>query len=234
MYVRALLAIVAFCALASVALVRASDVWASLMFSGALGVISLALLAAILRRGAKQAFWIGFTLFGWLYLWMAHWRSDPDVQFGPNVISWRMQQDESGSLATTKFLVYVYNEWLPKVRETPASTQAPSYVPGTAVAGGYGGTSPYGGLVPPGGAFGGPGAGGGAMVVATPPAIINYPALHEFTRVGHTLFTIILAFVGGVVATYFYKTRDAADRQADTITVLGPSKPVVERPSPPQ
>jgi hypothetical protein len=193
------------------------------MFTAALAVISLGVLAAILRRGERQAYWIGFALFGWLYLWMAHWRGDPDVQFGPSTVSWRLQQDETGTLATTRFLVYVYNEWLPKIRETPASTQAPAYPAGSsryvtgmpnAIDGAYDGTSAGGGMTPPGGAFGGPGAGGGGMgsavIVATPPAIMNYPAMHEFIRVGHSLLTIILAVVGGIVATYLYQTRDRA------------------------
>jgi hypothetical protein len=228
MSVRALLAIVAFCALASVALVRASDVWASLMFSGALGVISLAVLAAILRRGAKQAFWIGFALFGWLYLWMAHWRSDPDVQFGPNVISWRMQQDETGSLATTKFLAYVYSRWLPTVRTPPAPQPTPTTVSlpgyggyGGAGGGGYGqagyGQTGYGGA-----GYGAPASrrvrvGYGATAAApqpapTPAPVDDYPLQHNFTRVGHSLFTIMLAFLGGLVATWLYQTRDPATK----------------------
>lgn len=218
--IRAMLCVVAFVGLACVALVRANSIWSTVMFTAALAVISLGVLAAILRRGTKQAYWIGFALFGWLYLWMAHWRGDPDVQFGPSTVSWRMQQDETGTLATTRFLVHVYTEWLPKIRETPASTQAPAYVAGSsgyvinADAGGYGGTGAYGGMVPPGNAFGGPGAGGGGMgstlVVTTPPAIVSYPAMHEFMRVGHSLLTIILAVIGGIVATYLHQTRDGA------------------------
>lgn len=214
--IRAMFCVVAFVGLACVALVRANSIWSTVMFTAALAVISLGVLAAILRRGAKQAYWIGFALFGWLYLWMAHWRSDPDVQFGSNVISWRMQQDETGPLATTRLLAYFYTEWLPKIRETPAATQAPPYIG----SGGYATSVPnvtaggYGGMVPPGGAFGGPGAGGGGMggvvVVTTPPAIVNYPAMHEFMRVGHSLLTIILAVIGGIVATYLYQTRDRA------------------------
>jgi hypothetical protein len=198
--IRAMFAVVACIGLACVALARANAIWASVMFTAALAVISLGLLAAILRRGAKQAYWIGFALFGWLYLWMAHWPAEFSSES-------RLQTDQNGTLASTRLLAYAYIEWLPKIRETPASTPAAPYVPGStgytgmpnAVGGGYG-------------AFGGPGAGGGGMgstlVVTTPPAVVSYPALHEFMRVGHSLFIIILAVLGGTLGNYLYQTRD--------------------------
>ena len=208
--IRAMFCIVAFVGLACVALARAKSIWATMMFTAALAVISLGVLAAILRRGAKQAYWIGFALFGWLYLWMAHWPGEFSNES-------RLQIDPNGTLASTRLLVYAYNEWLPKIRETPAATEASAYIAGS---GGYATSMPnviaggYGGMVPPGGAYGGPGTGGGgmggALVVTTPPAIVNYPAMHEFMRVGHSLFTIILAVAGGALGAYLYQTRDRA------------------------
>ncbi|MEX2138352.1 MAG: hypothetical protein WD894_03775 [Pirellulales bacterium] len=160
------------------------------MFTAALAVISFAVLAAIFRRGAKQAFWVGFALFGWLYLWMAHWPGD--VNLGPNA-RWRLQNDSMDTFATTRLLVYVYNKWLPEARTPPPA--------------GYGGsragyrTTEYGSAPPApyGAAPAGP---------ATP--VIDYPLQHNFTRVGHALFVIVLAFAGGAAATYLYKTREHA------------------------
>jgi hypothetical protein len=37
--------------------------------------------------------------------------------------------------------------------------------------------------------------------------VVSYPAMHEFMRVGHSLITIVLAFLGGVVAAFLYSTR---------------------------
>jgi hypothetical protein len=212
--IRAMLCVVAFVGLACVALVRANSIWSTMMFTAALAVISLGVLAAILRRGAKQAYWIGFALFGWLYLWMAHWPSEFSNES-------RLQIDANGTLASTRLLVYVYNEWLPTVRTPPAATQAPAYVLGSTGYtggpndnfGGYGGAGgAYGGMVPPGGAYGGPGSGGGGMGVlvaqTVTPVVTSYPAMHEFMRVGHSLFTIILAFTGAALGAYLYQTRD--------------------------
>jgi uncharacterized membrane protein YhfC len=63
--IRMLLAVVAFIALACTALVWANGIWATTLFTVALGVLLFAVVAAILRRGVKQAFWIGFAVFGW-------------------------------------------------------------------------------------------------------------------------------------------------------------------------
>jgi hypothetical protein len=250
MSIRTMLVIVAFIALACVALVRANSVWASVMFSSALATLLFAVLAVIFRRGTKQAFWIGFALFGWGYLWMAHWPGDSPEGFtgmGFPIVG-RMQQDSDDTLATTKLLVFAYQNWLPLVRTPPPGPPA-GY--GGGGYGGYGGGS-FSFANPPGAAAGnsisnisagtttadgseGSGGnasldGGGAPPIATeggsaagsagagpapapPPTIVivmDYPAQHDFTRVGHSLFTIIVAFVGGVVAAFLYSTRERA------------------------
>jgi hypothetical protein len=197
--IRAMLVIVAFIALACVALARANHIWASLMFTASLAVISFAVLAATFRRGAKQAFWIGFALFGWGYLWMAHWPDDPSSGLN-GAPRWQLQQDSNGTLATTQLLNYLYNEWLPTIREPPPPAPRGGY--GGFGGGGFGG----GGLgsVPAGFAFGG--AGG----VAPPPlVVIDYPAPHEFMHVGHSLFVIVLALVGGLIAVQLYRSRES-------------------------
>jgi hypothetical protein len=62
--IRMLLAVVAFIAVACTALVWANGIWATTLFTAALGILLFAVLTLILRRGIKQAFWIGFALFG--------------------------------------------------------------------------------------------------------------------------------------------------------------------------
>ena len=191
MSIRTMLGLVAFIALACVGLARENAVWSSLMFTAALATTSFAILAAIFRRGEQQAFWIGFALFGWLYLWMAHWPSEFQGVGLNQPASWNMQTDESGPLATTRLLVYSYNHWLPKARTLPVEvTSAPS--------------------VDPNAPFGAVGAFPGASLTGT--IVLDYPALHEYARVGHSLFTVIAAFVGAFVATYLYRTRDRAAR----------------------
>jgi hypothetical protein len=50
------------------ALRESNDFWDSGLFTLTLGVVLVSILLAIHRTGSRQAFWIGFTLFGWGYL----------------------------------------------------------------------------------------------------------------------------------------------------------------------
>jgi hypothetical protein len=201
--IRAMLCVVAFVGLACMALARANSIWATVMFTGALAVISLGLLAAILLRGARQAYWAGFALFGWLYLWMAHWPSDTGW-IGPNQpASWRLQQNETGPLATTRLLAHAYLNWLPMVRTPQVVSTAATPIETSSDGSTFvisSGSLGVGGFVDP---------------AAPPPTVpvpvaISYPLMHEFMRIGHSLFTIIVAGVGGALATYLYQTRDRA------------------------
>ena len=54
--------------LACVALRNASAMWVGLAQAAALLILATAILLVIFRRGAAQAYWIGFALFGGLYM----------------------------------------------------------------------------------------------------------------------------------------------------------------------
>jgi hypothetical protein len=66
--IRSLLGVVLFVAIAAAALRAADDAWES----GVLGLTLLVLLTAVLlavhRTDHKRAYWLGFALFGWVYL----------------------------------------------------------------------------------------------------------------------------------------------------------------------
>jgi hypothetical protein len=219
--IRTLLAIVAFIALACTALVWANGIWATTLFTAALGVLLFATLAVILRRGVKQAFWIGFALFGWGYLWMAHWPNG-DYAFGLTAFGgggarqWTLQQGKEDSLATTRLLAHAYMKWLPMVRRLPPS---PPPTPATVTVGAYdiSGTSVATSNAP---AFQPDGSNSTfvtsyvapAPATAPPTPAASYPAMHEFMRVGHSLFIIIFALIGGWLGTILYRTRDAKEK----------------------
>ena len=50
------------------ALRESSEIWDSSIFSITLGILLISLLLAIHRTDQKRAFWIGFAVFGWIYL----------------------------------------------------------------------------------------------------------------------------------------------------------------------
>jgi hypothetical protein len=198
-----LLAVVAFIALACTALVWANGIWATTLFTAALGVLLFGVLALVLRRGVKQAFWIGFALFGWGYLWMAHWPNG-DYSFVSGAFDgggrqWTLQQGEDDNLATTRLLAHAYSHWLTKVR-TPPTPAAPLSTD-TYTVQAFEGQSVV--------------VGGGAYGSTAPPAVAKvnlFPHLHEFMRVGHSLFIIVFALFGGWLGTVLYRTRESKEK----------------------
>jgi hypothetical protein len=184
--IRMLLAVVAFIALACTSIAWANGIWATTLFTASLGVLLFAVLALILRRGVKQAFWIGFALFGWGYIWMAHWPNSelPRTGIGGSAAhgDWILQRDDLGSLATTRVLTYAYTNWLPAVRTEPTQTYSME---------GYDGVT---------------------RTVISPAPASSFPHINHFTRVGHSLFIFIFALLGGCLGTVLYRTRDAKEK----------------------
>jgi hypothetical protein len=71
------------------ALRESSDLWESGLFTGTVGILLISVLLAVHRTEARRAFWIGFALFGWIYVGLA---------LAPSVES---------RLITTKLLAYL-------------------------------------------------------------------------------------------------------------------------------
>lgn len=70
--IRSLLVLIAASGLIAVSLARASIYWASLCFSLALLILAISCIAAIFRRGAKRAYWIGFLFLGVGYMMLMY------------------------------------------------------------------------------------------------------------------------------------------------------------------
>ena len=62
------LGVVALCAVGLSCLMFASTPGVSALPSAVLGLLTLALLGVIYRRGERRAFWTGFAIFGWTYM----------------------------------------------------------------------------------------------------------------------------------------------------------------------
>jgi hypothetical protein len=71
--VAGLMGTVAVIALGCVGLVSASTFWTSAAATITLGLLLGAVLGAVLLRGADQSFWLGFALFGIVYLLLVDW-----------------------------------------------------------------------------------------------------------------------------------------------------------------
>ena len=66
--IASLLVVVLFVALGFAALRESSDLWESGVFTLTLAALLISILFAVHRIESRRAFWIGFTLFGWIYL----------------------------------------------------------------------------------------------------------------------------------------------------------------------
>ena len=63
-----LLLMVLSAGVAFAALKSPSELWASALFTPAVAVLLVAVLLAVHRRDRARAYWLGFALFGWVYL----------------------------------------------------------------------------------------------------------------------------------------------------------------------
>jgi hypothetical protein len=62
-----LLAFVGFFGVVTAALIYATDLWANLVFTLLVAALLGGIVACIYCWGASRAYWVGFTLFGWVY-----------------------------------------------------------------------------------------------------------------------------------------------------------------------
>ena len=66
--IASLLVVVLFVAVGFADLRESSDLWESGVFTLTLAALLISILLAVHRTESRRAFWIGFTLFGWIYL----------------------------------------------------------------------------------------------------------------------------------------------------------------------
>jgi uncharacterized membrane protein YgcG len=192
--------------LACVALRNASAVWVGMAQAAVLLTLATAILLIIFRRGAAQAYWIGFALFGGLYtlLLLVGWISTGmtnqfvDHPFRPY------------NLATTKASTWAYNQLV-----KAGALHIEQQVLGSGSMGGMGGMAGYSGDMMSG--YGGGQYGGGPMGGAVDPygnlggpatvPVLVGPNLEEFNNVAHSLWTLLIAVAGGCLGRWLYATR---------------------------
>jgi hypothetical protein len=185
-----LMAVVLFCAVGVAALRAASETWAGLILTATLAILAVGLLGAIYRRGPAHAFWGGFALFGWGYLllcfgpWFA---SEVQPHLASTGLLDRLYPQIAG-VSPTDTATYIRRVWL-DVYGTPPPPQAVSAVrfsgDGTKIA-----EDPWAAV------WQWAGAGQGFRG-------LRGPAPGPFRRIGHCLWALMAAMVGGLAARRF-------------------------------
>jgi hypothetical protein len=215
--VRGLLVAVTLTAVGIAALLNASPWLEALAWGAGLLILSCALLLVVYRRDEQRAFWLGFVIFGGIYLlvllysFTADWKNDP---LSANPLHYN-------SLATTKVMSLLYESVLPESRRqehvaVAASEQYQSAKTRYAYAGIA--TDPQGQPIMAGFsdevsslAFT---PDGGTVLISGNKRGPNpsYIPLGKFISIGHTLWLLLIAAVGGKVCQIICRTRPQESR----------------------
>jgi hypothetical protein len=201
-----LMVFVALVALGFLALRFPSHLVLNVVFSAMLAVLAASVVLAVTRRGARRAFWVGFATFGGTYVVLG---------FGP----W-FSNVTNPMLVTTTVLDLVY----PLIVPSPPPPAPPPAAGGgmMKMMGGVGG----GYQASMGMMMGGMGGAGPPPPQAAPRTPWTYwndldPNLNligshpvassdRFRQVGHALFALVIAAIGGWLVRTAYETREEA------------------------
>ena len=177
------------------ALRESSDLWESGLFTATLGVLLISILLAVHRTESRRAFWLGFALFGWIYVGLsliptieprlittkalAYLHSKVPRSISAGIVD--VDIDGSIDLFVTNnfqpFPVYVNNGNVTSVDVTSSAGSNTTWFLNS-LAGSSGTTE-------------------------------------NFVRIGHSLLALITAFVGGLLSRYFF----AKNREPDSAQV---------------
>lgn len=215
--IRGLLIAVTIAAVGIAALLNANAWWEAAVWGASLFVLACAVGLIIYRRDDRRAFWIGFGIFGWLYLFVLVYSWTPYA----NPQYFRSDPMAQSSLITTRLSHLAYSSILPDSKTqqeisagaagfTPtyygtttggvATTTAPASQPMPVI-----GSVPIGGSgSPPGPSFSGMGFMGSGMPMIPNP---SYVPIDNFTHIAHALWLLLIAAIGGKACQFIYRTR---------------------------
>lgn len=200
-----LMLVVASVGLGVAALSRPSRLWGAILFSSATAILLGAVLAAVLGKGRRRAFWAGFAIFGWGYLGLQYgpWF---ETQVGPHTLPTALLDmlypivapaPPNGSTTPATFVTFFQSQPGSATVQGSAMLQG-SITPVPAMPGGPGGPGTPGFIswaaVPAQNAW----AAWTELDVRQPGQATMTPA--SFYRIGHSLLSLLAAVVGGLIA----------------------------------
>lgn len=197
--------VVASVGLGVAGLSRPSRLWGAVLFSSATAILLGAVLAAVLGKGRRRAFWAGFAVFGWGYLALQYgpWF---ETQVGPYTLPTALLDVLYPVVAPTPPTGVTTTTTVSFIQSQPGGSTAQGTVTGSIFA------MP---TIPPGPA---------AALSTTTPVSLSWAAVPSqnawtawteidvrqpwqgtstpasFYRIGHSLLSLIVAVVGGLIA----------------------------------
>lgn len=173
-----LLGIAATAAIGLAALRSASQLWASLMYTVALGTLTVSVLASVYRRGRRRAFWVGFSACGWTYVVLC---------FAP----W-FETTVGASLVTTAALDFLYARFRPAASSGMNESTFWLTADGVGAITGPDSTAPSDLWLDDGWATGTEGKLWSTVVLSS----------GRYRKIGHSMFALLAAFLGGSVSLW--------------------------------
>ena len=149
------------------------------------GMFLFAVLAGVFRRGVSQAYWAGFAMAGIGYLVLVLW------------ILGISENNGVGNLATTRLLKQFESLVRHEVDVPRDTTGAFEIYPGGVIT-----------AHRPSGGFGGGFGGGGGGFVGGPRIVVYVPNHDTLMLSGQLLWGLLIGYCGGLLARYFYWTRE--------------------------
>jgi len=190
-----LLAGIALFGVGFAALLHPAPLWRNGLFSITMATLTIAVLAAIYRRGPRRAFWVGFATCGWVYF-LAIWGPAPVSNIGVHLV-------------TRAILDIVYPFTLPAAGGQAASSPIDPVDSPPRLA-----RTRAGGSIIFAGAFGGGGPPAPAQtawqVWTTPDRSMRNSiqgSPQDFSQIGESLFCLVIATAGGVLTRFLHQTN---------------------------
>ncbi|HWE37149.1 MAG TPA: hypothetical protein VG406_11335 [Isosphaeraceae bacterium] len=186
-----LMGLVVVAAVGVAALRFASELWAGVLLIGTLAMLGAAVLGVVHRRGARRAWWQGFALFGWGYLF---------VSLGP----WAADA-VAPHLPTTTALDALFERMHPPRKEEARLSAFISR-------GGGGGAAPAIYAISSAAPVTATVAPATAAASGSAPSMVRFnlslttPTPEFFHRVGHCLWALLAATLGGLIGRAFFAT----------------------------
>ncbi|MEX2431481.1 MAG: hypothetical protein WD645_06125 [Dehalococcoidia bacterium] len=183
-----LLGIVAVVAVACAALTNPVQGWVTALVTTSILLLFGAVLFAIDCRGATRAFWRGFAIFGWGYsvlLWVGLGSELNPDRSAPRLLAttWALDELAEASLDRETSLTITYEVYTDLARRAGTTRQTGSVTE----------------------MLGRRHTGPKAQQVLGPPETKAWRCL---LRIGHTLWALVFAFVGGSLAKWLYLRRE--------------------------
>jgi hypothetical protein len=211
--IASLLGVILFFGVGFAALREANNLWESGLFTLTVGILLVGILLAVYRALARRAFWVGFTLFGWVYLALS---LVPSIEArllttkALGILGSRAHNANSAGIA-----LFDYDNDGRMDLYVPNTAQ-PNLVYRNLGNGTFQDVTAGAGLNPSGGQA----AGGDTILLnlSTPlPPLGSIGANARFVRIGHSLVALVAAWLGGQLSRRLQRGSRAVEDSTRTV-----------------